>query len=129
MGSKALSRRQFIGASAEAALLCTLAATLKPLTAFAVDEGAITTLYDPRFPEARSRALELAGAGRLCPTGGDPTELVLQALQDRPANARRLQGVTTESVPFCLRLFAPHAQLKQRRIDRDLFEWSLEARI
>ncbi len=128
MGSKALSRRQFIGASAQAALLGTLAATLKPLTAFAVDEGAITTLFDPRFPGARARALELAGAGRLCPTGGDPTGLVLQALQGRPASARRLQGVTTESVPFCLRQLAPQAHLRQRRIDRDLFEWSFEAR-
>jgi len=128
MGSKALSRRQFIGASAEAALLGALAATLKPLSAFALDEGAISTLFDPRFPAARTRALELAGAGRLCPTGGDPTALVLQALQGRPAAARRLQGVTTESVPFCLRQLAPHAQLTQRRLDRDLFEWRFEAR-
>lgn len=124
MGSiPGLNRRQFIGATADAALLGVLAASFRPLAALAAADGAVTTFYDPRFPAAQLRALELAGAGQLCAVNGDPTELVMQATR-----TQRLQGVTTESVPFCLRQLAPRARLTQRRIDRDLFEWSFEAR-
>lgn len=118
-----LNRRQFIGVTADAAMLGVLAATFKPLAAFAGEGGSTTTFYDPRFPAARTRALELAGTGPLRAINGDPTDAVLQNLR-----AMRLQGVTTESVPFCLRQCAPHARLRQRRIDRDLFEWHFEAR-
>jgi hypothetical protein len=38
----------------------------------------------------------------------------------------RIRGVTTESVSFCLRQFAPRAALSIQRIDRDLFSWAIQ---
>jgi hypothetical protein len=125
----AWSRRRFLGATADAAVLATLAGALKPLASLAGQGEGTTTLYDPRFPAARPLALELAGAGRLCVAGGDPTALLQHWVDGTSGDTRpRLQGVTTESLPFCLRQLAPRARLTQRRIDRDLFVWTFEAR-
>jgi len=123
------SRRQFMSATADATVLATLAGALKPLTALAADGGPTLTLYDPRFAAARPLALALAGPQSLCATGGDPTELVLEFADGKFGRTpARLQGVTTESVPFCLQQLIPGARLIQRRADRDLFVWTLEGR-
>ena len=55
--------------------------------------------------------------------------MLLQKWVDRRAAgpSLRLQGVTTESVPFCLQQLAPRARVTQRRVDRDLFIWTFEA--
>ena len=123
------SRRRFLGRTADVALWSTLAGALQPLSTLAAEGSAGTTLYDPRFPAARSLALGLAGSGTVVATDGDATALVLQ-WADRKAGdaAPRLQGVTTESLPFCLLQLAPQGRLTQRRVDRDLFVWTFEAR-
>ena len=123
------SRRRVMGAAADAAALAALAGAMKPLVLLAAEGEPVTTLYDPRFPAARVLALGLAGADRLSTIGGDAT-LLLQKWVDRRAAdpSLRLQGVTTESVPFCLQQLAPRARVTQRRVDRDLFIWTFEAR-
>ena len=121
------NRRRFMGAAAEVAALAALVPTLKPLVAIASAVGEQITVYDPRFAAAEPLAFELAGAGRLLPTHGDPT-MLLRLLKNpgRDAVPPRLQGVTTESIPFCLQQWVPGRRLSQRRLDRDLFVWLLE---
>ena len=121
------SRRRFMGTAAEVAALATMATTLKPLVTITSAVGDQITVYDPRFAAAEPLAFELAGAGRLLPTNGDPTVLLMQ-LNNRGPDAvlPRLQGVTTESIPFCLHQWIPGRRLSQRRLDRDLFVWLLE---
>ena len=121
------SRRRFIGASADAALIATVAGALKPLAAVADTPNSTVTLYDPRFDAAAGLARSLAGDAPVQPAGTDPTDLVLH-LADAAPGALRLQGVTTESVPFCLRQLLPDARYTERRVDRDLFIWTLDAR-
>jgi hypothetical protein len=115
-----------MGTAAEVAALAAMAATLKPLVATSSAGGDQITVYDPRFAAAEPVAFELAGAGRLLPTNGDPT--VLLTLLNNPGRdaVPRLQGVTTESIPFCLHHWVPGRRLNQRRLDRDLFVWLLE---
>ena len=127
--SETWSRRRFLGRTADVALLSALAGALQPLATLAAEGSADATLYDPRFPAARTLALELAVHGRLLATDGDATALVRQ-WADRSAGDAipRLQGVTTESLPFCLQQLAPQGRLTQRRVDRDLFVWTFEAR-
>jgi hypothetical protein len=121
------SRRRFIGTAAEVAALAAVATTLKPLAAIASAVGDQITVYDPRFAAAEPLAFELAGAGRLLPINGDPTMLfTLLENPGRNAVPPRLQGVTTESIPFCLHQWVPGRRLNQRRLDRDLFIWLLE---
>ena len=127
--SETWSRRGFLGRTAELALLSTLAGALQPLATLAAEGSADATLYDPRFPAARTLALELAGHGRVLATDGDATVRVRQWAGRNAAEVlQRLQGVTTESLPFCLQQLAPQGRLTQRRVDRDLFVWTFEAR-
>jgi hypothetical protein len=119
------SRRRFLGVSADAALLASLASVLRPLTALADAREPTLTVYDPRFPAALALARDLGGGAAPRPAATDPTDLVL-ALADAPG--ARLQGVTPESVPFCLAQLLPGARLTQHRADRDLFVWTLETR-
>jgi hypothetical protein len=123
------SRRRFIGATADAGLIATVAGALKPLAAMAGSPGATVTLFDPRFETAQSLARDLAGGAPLQAATQDPTDLVLQYVAAADAGAPlRLQGVTTDTVPFCLRQLLPDATFTERRVDRDLFIWTLEAR-
>jgi hypothetical protein len=116
-----------MGTAAEVAALAAMAATLKPLAAIASADGNLITVYDPRFATAEPLAFGLAGAGRLLPTNGDPTVLLMQLNNPgRDAVLPRLQGVTTESIPFCLHQWVPGRRFNQRRLDRDLFVWRLE---
>ena len=127
--TEAWSRRRFIGASADTALLATVAGALKPLAAMADLPTATVTLYDPRFESAHELARDLAGGAPLQAAAHDPTDLVLQHLAAAESGAPlRLQGVTADTVPFCLRQLLPDARFTERRIDQDLFIWTLEAR-
>ena len=121
------SRRRFIGASADAALIASVAGALQPLTAVADAPNSTVTLYDARFDAAAGLARSLAGDAPLQAAGTDPTDLVLHLAGTAPG-ALRLQGVTTEAVPFCLRQLLPDARYTERRVDRDLFIWTLDAR-
>jgi len=128
------SRRRFMGATADATLIATVAGALQPLAAMAAvpAAGASTaavTLFDPRFASAERLARELAGSAPLQAAAQDPTDLVLQYVAAAEAGAPlRLQGVTTDTVPFCLRQLLPDAVFTERRVDGDLFHWTLEAR-
>jgi hypothetical protein len=123
------SRRRFMGTSTDAAILAVLACTLRPPTLSAAEREGGITLFDPRFSASKPLAVKLAGAEGLRAIGSDVTSFVLQFVDARfRGNPLRLQGVTTESVPFCLRQLIPGARLTQSRVDRDLFAWTLEAR-
>lgn len=119
------SRRRFLGVSADAAVLAAVAGALKPLGVMAGEDAATVTFYDPRFAASLELARSLGPGSVPRPAGTDPTDLVLQLVR---APAARLQGVTPESVPFCLAQLLPGARLTQQRVDRDLFIWTLETR-
>ena len=121
------SRRRFIAMTADTALLASVAGALKPLAALAAAEPGALTLFDPRFPSAETLARSLSAGAALQPVHADPTDLVLQ-LAAQGGAPRCLRGVTPEAVPFCLRQWWPEAQFTERRIDGDLFVWTLEAR-
>lgn len=133
MSSDFYSRRQVLAGGATATAALALGGTLRPGTASAdtastAGEGPTLTFYDPRFPVSRLRARALPGRPDLRPIQGDPTSLLALVAQARAGGVRRLQGVTTESIPFCLREFAgrgPGVRLECRRMDRDLFTWTL----
>ena len=98
-----------------------LAASAKPI-------AGSPTFYDPRFASARGLAARLAAGGALIPIQGDVTELAASLGQGpllRPPIV--LRGVTTETPPFCLAQVLK-GRLRQRRLDQDLFAWSLELR-
>lgn len=87
------------------------------------------TFHDARFAEARRLASALPGADTVQAIGADMTHLLGFLHPDRLRDGGfRLQGVTTETVPFCLEHALPrHAGLRVEsvRLDRDLFAWSL----
>jgi hypothetical protein len=93
---------------------------------FLPPDTADLTLFDRRFPHARELALRIATGELIQPIAGDATDTALW-FQSRVATRSRtcIQGVTPESVPFCLRQIVPHAPLSIRRIDRDLFTWAI----
>lgn len=133
------------GASASALPLAQLAG----LGTLASPADGSLVLFDARFPEARELAGRLATrpAGSAVRTGdaardaalappgaasslqavdGDATALVQAVLEG--SGPRRLSGVTTESVPFCLSQLSTRGarpQLTLKRLDRDLFAWQL----
>lgn len=91
----------------------------------------IFTLYDPRFPKSRAAAELIAPCSTLRPVAGDVSELV-PILLSREARSAPIDvaGVTTESVPFCLEqllIFSHQPVLDMRRLDADLFAWTLKS--
>jgi hypothetical protein len=124
-----MNRRVFLqrtaGATALAAATSSIAA-LPALTALSSATG-VPVLFDARFPAALVHAQKLAGSQQpLLALPGDATELMQAFSSGR--GARRLIGVTAESVPFCLSELAPRnrrPQLTLRRLDQDLFAWHL----
>lgn len=130
MSHRIISRRRLLATGINASAALAMAGALGPVAArgaaAAGASEAIPTFYDTRFPAARRRALLLPGKVVLRPIGGDPTALL--PLLSAARGPVRLQGVTTESIPFCLREFAgrgPGVRLDCRRVDRDLFVWTL----
>lgn len=128
MSTELISRRQLLASGVTATAALAVAGTLQPATASAAEAPAIPTFYDPRFPVSRLRARALPGNPQLRPIQGDPTAALGLVSGARAGGVRRLQGVTTETIPFCLREFAgrgPGVRLDCRRVDRDLFVWTL----
>jgi hypothetical protein len=116
-------RRQFIGLG----FLATASAGLcvgRP-EAFA-GQRADFTVFDPRFPSSRAFAIRISKGDRLVPFKGDVTDLALW-LQARARQGAGvfMEGVTPEAAPFCLRQMVPHASLSIRRVDQDLFRWTI----
>lgn len=136
MSDEVISRRQLLATGVQATAALAVAGTLGPAAADAAGGVAIgpelqpptPTFYDSRFPAARRRARALAGRPRLQAIQGDPTAALALVSSARAGGVLRLQGVTTETIPFCLREFAgrgPGVRLECRRVDRDLFVWTL----
>lgn len=124
-----MNRRAFLQGSAGAAALAVASTSIAALPALTTLSSAtgVPVLFDARFPAARAHAEKLAGAQQpLQALPGDATELMQEfATGNGP---RRLIGVTTESVPFCLSELAPRdrrPRLTLRRLDQDLFAWHL----
>lgn len=135
MADDVISRRRLLAGGVQASAALAVAGTLGPAAAgvgraasAAALQPATLTFYDPRFPVSRLRARALPGRPQLRPIQGDPTALLALVAGARAGGARRLQGVTTESIPFCLKEFAGRGRgvrLECRRVDRDLFAWTL----
>ncbi len=113
------SRRYFIGMGLSAASAVVL---LRGTWRLGSRDLAV---FDPRFEGAEDLARQIAEGGSVRAIGADATDLALwlqsRALVGEPVH---LQGVTTGSVPFCLRQLVPHVSCMTRRLDRDLFVWS-----
>ncbi len=141
MAHRSLTRRRLLasGVTVGAALAggIPLAAARPSATAVGVpradadnpDATGTLTFFDPRFPHSRPLAFAMARGGALQPIGGDPSHLLPAVSAARAAPAPlRLQGITTETVPFCLELSCRschEVSFASRRLDRDLFEWTL----
>jgi len=126
----AMTRRQVLASSAKAAALLALGGPWVTARLQAAQPVHVRTYFDPRFPRSEWQASELPQATRPLAVRGDPTDLVME-LSSRPASsaAVRLQGVTTEAIPFCLEQYTRHdtgVRFASQRVNRDLFAWSLE---
>ncbi len=125
---KPISRRQFAQGAFGSAAALALVSAVEPLDAFAAASATEVVLFDPRFPAARSYAARWADAGALRAFEGDVSDLVLSLWDPGRRLPTRLRGVTTESIPFCLRELTTRTGrpvLEQQRLDRDLFAWTL----
>ena len=129
MRSKAITRRRILSAGVNVTAALALGGGLASARTLSVSTGDILTFYDPRFPQSRRLASRLADASRLDTVQGDPSRLLAHIALGRPrSHGLRLQGVTTESVPFCLEQFARHYHdvcFESRRLDSDLFAWHI----
>ena len=97
----------------------------------AVAAPARFAFYDPRFPLALEHAARLGATGPWRAAGDDVSVEWQQLL--RPALAHGplvVTGITAPSASFCLEILVREralVHLTQRRIDRDLIHWQLEA--
>ena len=124
-----VDRRRFVGTAAAAGALIA-AGGPTPAPAARRPQALRITFYDHRFAGAREEALARAGDAAVTPVGGDVTDLLpallAQARQATGSQVVVVQGVTAESVPFCL---APALQAQgfrpvaTARLSRDLFHW------
>jgi len=125
----AITRRRLLATGVHSTAALALAGLLGSTGALAGAAANIMTLYDPRFPRSRSLASALPHAVQLLAVRGDPSPLLAQI--GFGANRRsgvHLQGVTTESIPFCLEQFVCRDReviCGRQRLDCDLFAWSL----
>jgi len=129
MRDTALTRRQLLAAGLGAGAAAALGSLGAAARTAAVPVGSVQTFYDRRFARSRLLAAALPQAARPTPVQGDVTALLgLVGPARRLAGPMVLQGVTTEIVPFCLEQYARthhEVRLESRRLDRDLFAWSL----
>jgi hypothetical protein len=129
MSSNAITRRRLLATGMSSTAALALGSFLASSAALAQEPTQIVTFYDPRFPRSRQLAGALPDASRLRAVRGDPSQLLAQlAPGAMVARGTRWQGVTTETIPFCLELTARRhhdVHLESRRLDRDLFAWAL----
>lgn len=120
-----ISRRAFIGTTLGTAGALAIATDVLASTTLPADSAAVT-FFDHRFEHAREIATKLAAGGRLEAVNGDPSDFATwMQSQSLKASRPRIQGVTAESVLFCVRQLNPRKQISITRIDRDLFVWSV----
>jgi hypothetical protein len=122
-----LTRREFIQSTLRIAASMGVLGVATPV--FDAADIPLLTLYDPRFDKARQTAEALARGSALWTVGSDITDLAQVLLEDtHTSRGVVIIGVTTESVPFCLRQLgrsAGQATLDCQRMDQDLFIWKL----
>ena len=118
-----ISRRQVLATGIGATAVLALGG------AAATTAGGIPTLYDGRLPQSRALAAALPGAALPQLVTADPSQLLTGLEIDSASQRVILQGVTPESVPFCLEHLIRrngNACVRSRRLERDLFAWSLQ---
>jgi hypothetical protein len=132
MPGTAITRRRLLTTAVNVTAALALGSEFAGAGPVAPEPTDVVTLYDPRFPRSRPLARVLSATSRLYAIGGDASPLLAQIAQIASGVSRgrrlRLQGVTTESIPFCLEQFAGRRhdlRLEARRVDRDLFTWTL----
>jgi hypothetical protein len=129
MAGSGITRRHVLATGATITTALALGGHRASAEARAAHTVDIMTFYDPRFPQARPLARTLPQASVLLAVGGDPSLLVAQIAHRRERAGLRLQGVTTETIPFCLEQYTRQERdmhFESRRLNRDLFAWSLE---
>jgi hypothetical protein len=133
MPNYAITRRRLLATGVSTTAALALGRFLVSTEALATELPDIKTFYDPRFAISRQLAGALPGASQLQAVRGDPSRLLAQfAPNSLRRRGMRLQGVTTESIPFCLEQLAQrHYDMcfESRRLERDLFAWSLALRV
>ena len=125
-----MDRRQFVQIGLGAAGVLAMA------PAGALDRGATkpggsdVVFYDAALARARQLAAQLPGGDRAVALPADPMSLLEQVerlkRQHRPPAS--IAGITREAAPFCLQAMrgADRAAMSLRRIDQDLFLWTLK---
>lgn len=125
-----ITRRRILSTGVQLTAAMTLGSGLAQAGARGGGRRHRDTFFDERFPESRVLAAGLPDAASLEAIGGDPSHLVGRlAAAEAAATGLHLQGVTTESIPFCLQQLTRHrpdVRFESRRVDQDLFAWSLE---
>lgn len=119
-----MNRRLFIQAACATTAACAGVACEAGASTRQAGAHTMFTLYDPRFPNSRAQAELLAPHSTLRAIAGDVSNLV-PIIGSTPLD---VAGVTTESVPFCLEQLLSLAHrpvLNMRRLDADLFAWTL----
>jgi hypothetical protein len=126
-----MQRRHFIHAAMSSVVLpaAVKAQSLPALAALLRDHE--YAFFDERFAQAQRAIGAWSAANRVIPVQGDVTPIWTSEL-DRTTRERRLtlQGVTTGSFHFCLRvLLSEHASLDEQmlRLDRNLVVWTLRS--
>jgi hypothetical protein len=129
MPRRAITRRRLLATGVNVTAALALGGQLASAEPLAAELADTVTYYDPRFPHSWPLARALSRASGLYAIGGDASPLLAEIASGGPRRSGlRLQGVTTESIPFCLEQFARRGhdvRLESRRLDRDLFTWTL----
>ena len=126
-----VSRREFFTTALKIAGGLGAVGLIAPALSAVPSVPAHLTLYDERFARAFKLASRMAGSGALRVVQGDATSFAsLLHRNDTVAAPIVIQGVTTESVPFCLHQLCRTGQrpaLQIQRVDQDLFTWTLRS--
>jgi hypothetical protein len=124
-----VTRRRFVGTATAAGALIA-AGSPTPAPAVQGPQALRITFYDHRFAGALEEAQARAGGAAVTPVGGDVTDLLAglltQARQTAGSPGVVIQGITAESVPFCLEPMlrgAGFGPVVTARLSRDLFHW------
>lgn len=124
-----MNRRRFIQSACVTTVACVVVTGEAEAGTGLAGAQTMFALYDPRFPQSRAAAESLAPGSTLRPIAGDISDLVPIVLSTEVRGAPlEAVGVTTESVPFCLQQLLrldPRPVLEMRRLDADLFAWTL----
>ena len=123
-------RRQFVQLGLAAAATLALPAAAAPGSGSRAIKLPHVVLHDLAVPHAAHLAAALQADGEVRGIHGDPSSVwdELQQLRTQSAGQIHVTGITREAAPFCLRamLGAEAQSLSVRRIDADLFVWTLQ---